>query len=165
MEKNIKFRGYLTFDDSLKVQQALKPRRLVSPVAMVTVLTLGAVILAFSQMNIEKTMAIFMLVFLVAFMGGGFWLMNTSARKSQKRLYAKACVKRHGTLKADGIQIKKGQNRHHIPWDSFDKTVEVDGILAVVKKSETLGFAKYMFSSESEWSRARDLIKGHYRQP
>ena len=106
MEKNIKFRGYLTFDDSLKVQQALKPRRLVSPVAMVTVLTLGAVILAFSQMNIEKTMAIFMLVFLVAFMGGGFWLMNTSARKSQKRLYAKACVKRHGTLKADGIQIK-----------------------------------------------------------
>jgi len=165
MEKNIKFRGYLTFDDSLKVQQALKPRRLVSPVAMVTVLTLGAVILAFSQMNIEKTMAIFMLVFLVAFMGGGFWLMNTSARKSQKRLYAKACVKRHGTLKADGIQIKKGQNRHHIPWDSFDKTVEIDGILAVVKKSETLGFAKYMFSSESEWSRARDLIKDHFPQP
>ena len=165
MEKNIKFRGYLTFDDSLKVQQALKPRRLVSPVAMVTVLTLGAVILAFSQMNIEKTMAIFMLVFLVAFMGGGFWLMNTSARKSQKRLYAKACVKRHGTLKADGIQIKKGQNRHHIPWDSFDKAIEVDGIVAIVKKSETLGFAKYMFSSESEWSRARDLIKDHYPQP
>ena len=165
MEKNIKFRGYLTFDDSLKVQQVLKPRRLVSPVAMVTVLTLGAVILAFSQMNIEKTMAIFMLVFLVAFMGGGFWLMNTSARKSQKRLYAKARVKRHGTLKADGIQIKKGQNRHHIPWDSFDKTVEIDGILAVVKKSETLGFAKYMFSSESEWSRARDLIKDHFPQP
>jgi len=164
MEKNIKFRGYLTFDDSLKVQQALKPRRLVSPVAMVTVLTLGAVILAFSQMNIEKTMAIFMLVFLVAFMGGGFWLMNTSARKSQKRLYAKACVKRHGTLKADGIQIKKGHNRHHISWELFDKTIEIDGILAVVKKSESLGFARYMFSSENEWSRARDLIKSRYPQ-
>jgi uncharacterized protein (DUF58 family) len=165
MEKNIKFRGYLTFDDSLKVQQALKPMRLVPPVAMVTVLTLGAVILAFSQMNVGKPMAIFMLVFLLVFMGGGFWLMNTSARKSQKKLYANACVKRHGTLKADGIQIKKGQNRHHIPWDSFDKAIEVDGIVAIVKKSETLGFAKYMFSSESEWSRARDLIKDHYPQP
>ena len=165
MEKNIRFRGYLTFDDSLKVQQALKPRRLLAPVAMVTVLTLGAVILTFSQMNVGKPMAIFMLVFLAAFMGGGFWLMNTSARKSQKRLYAKACIKRHGALKADGIQIKKGHNRHLVPWVSFDKTIEVDGIVAVIKKGETLGFAQYMFSSESEWSRARDLIKGHYPQP
>jgi len=164
MTQNIRFRGYLTFDDSLKVQQALKPRRLLAPVTMVTALTLGGVILAFSQMNVGKPMAIFMLVFLVAFMGGGFWLMSTSARKSQKRLYAKACIKRHGTLKADGIQIKKGHNKHHISWDSFDKTIEVDGIVAIVKKGETLGFAQYMFSSESEWSRARDLIKSRYPQ-
>ena len=40
----------------------------------------------------------------------------------------------------------------------------IDGILAVVKKSESLGFARYMFSSENEWSRARDLIKSRYPQ-
>jgi hypothetical protein len=164
MAQNIRFRGYLTFDDSLKVQQALKTRRLVPPVAIVTVLTLGAVALAFWQMKVEKSMAIFMLVFLAAFMGGGFWLMNASARKSQKKLYEKACIKRHGTLKEDGIQIKKGHNRHHISWELFDKTIEIDGILAVVKKTESLGFARYMFSSENEWSRARDLIKSRYPQ-
>jgi hypothetical protein len=162
MEKDIKFRGYLTFDDSLKAQQALKPRRLVSPVAIVSVLTLGAVGLAFWQMHVDKSMAIFMLVFLAAFMGGGFWLMNTSARKSQKKLYEKACIKRRGTLKTDGIQIKKGKTRKNIPWELFDKSVEVDGIVAVVKSGESLGFARYMFDSEGEWTRARKLIKDHY---
>ena len=162
MEKNIKFRGYLTFDDSLRVQQALKPRRLVSPVAIVSVLTLGAVGLALWQMNVGKSTAIFMIVFLAAFMGGGFWLMNTSARKSQQRLYLKACVKRRGTFKADGIQIKKGKTQHHVPWNTFDRAIEVDNILAVVKNGESLGFAKYMFNSESEWARARELIKDHY---
>lgn len=162
MEKSIKFRGYLTFDDSLKVQQALKPRRLVSPVAIVSVLTFGAVVLALGQMNVGKPMAISMLVFLAAFMGGGFWLMNTSARKSQKKLYEKACIKRRGTLKTDGIQIKKGKTKKDIPWALFDKTIEVDGILAIVKNRESLGFARYMFGSESEWSRARNLIKAHY---
>jgi hypothetical protein len=46
----------------------------------------------------------------------------------------------------------------------FDKTIEIDGVLAVVKSGESLGFAKYMFSSENEWSRARDLIKRQYPQ-
>jgi len=162
MEKNIPFRGYLTFEDSLKVQQALKPRRLIPPVAIVTVVTLGVVALAFSQMNVGKPMAIFMLLFLAAFMGGGFWLMNASARKSQEKLYLKACIKRRGTLKKDGIQIKKAKTRHHIPWELFDKAIEIDGILAIVKKGESLGFANYMFSSANEWSRARNLIKDHY---
>lgn len=165
MAQNIRFRGYLTFDDSLKVQQVLKTRRIIPPTAIVTILTLGAVALALSQMHVGKPMAVFMLVFLAAFMGGGFWLMNTSARKSQKKLYEKACIKRQGILNTDGIQIKKGKTRHHIPWHKFDKAIEVEGILAIVKNRESLGFAKYMFSSESEWSRARDLIKSHYPQP
>jgi len=162
MEKNIKFRGYLTFDDSLKVQQALKPRRLVSPAAIVSVLTVGAVGLALWQMNVGKPMAIFMLVFLATFMGGGFRLMNTSARKSQERLYAKACIKRHGTFKADGIQIKRGPTKTHIPWESFEKALHVDDIVALVKNKDALGFAEYMFSSEHEWTQARERLHNRY---
>jgi hypothetical protein len=165
MAQSIRFRGYLTFDDSLKVQKVLKTRRIIPPTAIVTILTLGAVALALMQMHVDKPTAVFMLVFLTAFMGGGFWLMNTSARKSQKKLYEKACIKRQGTLNNDGIQIKKGKTRHHIPWHTFDNAIEVDNILAVVKNGESLGFAPYMFSSESEWSRGSNLIKSQYPHP
>lgn len=162
MDKKIRFKGYLTFDDSLKLQRTIKPRPLVPPAAIVTVLTMGAVALVLWKMGVDMPMAALMLIFLGGFMAGGFWLMNNSARKTQARLYRKACIKRRGTLEANAIQIKKGQTRKTIPWELFDHTIEIDGIIAIVKGGESLGFARYMFPSDDAWSRARSLIKDRY---
>jgi hypothetical protein len=162
MEQDIRFRGYLNFDDSLKVQQAIKPRRLVPPTALVTLVMLGAVALVLSGMHVGIIPALLLLAFLGTFMAVGYRLMSSSARKSQQKLYEQACIKRHGLLKADGIHIKKGQDRKSIPWEFFDKAIEVENLVAVVKKGEILGFARYMFNTDGEWSRARDLILSRY---
>lgn len=162
MEKGIHFRGYLTYEDSLKVQQAVRGRRPIPPHFIITVVTLAVVAVVLAQMAVGKTLAIVLLVFLGTFMAGGSWFINNAARKSKAALYRKACVKRYGVLKTDDIRIKKGQTRQAIPWELFDRAIEVDAIVAVVKGSEALGFARYMFNSDSEWARARDLIKSRY---
>jgi hypothetical protein len=161
MEEETKFKGYLTFEDSLKVQQAVRPRRVPSA-ALVTVAMLGAVALALSQMRVDIVPALLLLAFLGTFMAVGYRLMKSAARRSQQKLYEQACIKRNGTLKADGIHLKRGRDRKTIPWERFDRAIEVSGLIAIVKKGESIGFARYMFNTESEWSRARNMILSRY---
>lgn len=161
MEHDIRFRDYLTFEDSLRVQRAVNPRR-VPPSVLVTVGVLAAVALTLSRMRLGILPAFLLLAFLGIFMAVGYRLMMASARRSQQTLYEKACIKRNGVLKPEGIVIKRGRDRKTIPWERFDRAVDLEGVVAVVKKGETLGFARYMFNTESEWSRARNLILSRY---
>jgi uncharacterized SAM-binding protein YcdF (DUF218 family) len=161
MDQKIHFRGYLTFDDSLKVQRAVKRWR-VPPSVLVTVVLLAAVALVLSRMRVGIVPAFLLLAFLGTFLAVGYRLLMTTARRSQQKLYEQACIKRNGTLKNDGIHIKRGRDRRTIPWDRFDRAIEVDDMVAIVTKAESIGFARYMFNTESEWSRARDLIMRHY---
>lgn len=156
--KDIRFQGYLTFDHSLKLQRVLKPRRIVPPGALVSVVTLAAAALVLSRLHTGMLPAVLLLAFLGVFMAVGFRLMAASARKSQQKVYEAACIERHGILKADGIHIKRGQTRKSIPWQRIDRAVEVDDLVAVVTNGESIGFARYMFNTESEWHRARRMI-------
>jgi len=160
-EQDINFKGYLTFEDSLKVQRAVRPRRLPSAV-LVTIAVLGAAALVLSQMRVGMVPAFLLLAFLGTFMAVGYRLMNSAARRSQQKLYEQACIKRNGILKNDGIHIKRGRDRKTIPWERFDRVIEVDGLIALVKNAESIGFARYMFNTESEWSRARTMIRNRY---
>ncbi len=160
-EQEIRFRGYLTFEDSLKVQRTVRPRR-VPPAALVTVAMLGAVALVLSQMRVGLLPAFLLLAFLGTFMAVGYRLIHSAARRSQQKLYEQACIKRNGILKTDGIHIKRGTDRKTIPWERFDQAIEVSGLIAIIKKTEAIGFARYMFNTESEWSRARDMILSRY---
>ena len=157
--KDIRFKGYLNFDDSLRMQRALKPRRSIPPAALVTVATLAAAALVLSGMHTGLLPAVLLLAFLGVFMAVGLRLMSASARKSQQNVYASACIARNGILKADGIHIKRGQTRQSIPWDRFDRVLEMDSIIAVVKGGESIGFARYMFNTDGEWQRARAVIR------
>ena len=156
--KDIRFKDYLTFDDSFKMQRAVKPRRPIPPAALVTVATMAAAALVLSGMHIGLLPAVLLLAFLGVFMAVGLRLMAASARKSQPNVYESACIPRSGILNADGIHIKRGQTRKSIPWDRFDRVLEMDGIIAVVKGEESIGFARYMFNTEGEWQRARAVI-------
>ena len=156
--KDIRFKGYLNFDDSLKLQRVLKPRRIVPPGALVSVVILAAAALVLSRLHTGMLPAVLLLAFLGVFMAVGFRLMAASARKSQQKIYESACIERNGVLKADGIHLKRGTTRKTLPWESLDRALEIDHILAVVTKGESIGFARYMFNTESEWRRARILI-------
>jgi hypothetical protein len=158
MTKDIRFKGYLTFADSLKMQRALKPRRLAPPAVLVTVATLAAAALVLAGMRTGPLPALLLLAFLGIFMAVSFRLMSASALKSQQKIYESACIARHGILKTDGIHIKRGSVRQSIRWDHFERVVEIDDILAVVNGGESIGFARYMFNTDSEWQTARAAI-------
>lgn len=161
MEKQIRFKGYLTFEDSLKMQRVLKPRRIVPPGALVSVATLAAAALVLSRLQTGVLPAALLLAFLGVFMAVGYRLMTASARKSQQKVYENACIDRHGILKADGVHIKRGQTRRSIPWERLERAVTVDGLVALVTNGESIGFARYMFNTESEWRRAQAMIQKH----
>ena len=160
-EQTIRFRGYLTFEDSLKVQRAIRPRR-VPPAVLVTVAMLGVVALVLSQMHVAMVPALLLLAFLGTFMAVGYRLMNSAARRSQQKLYEQACIPRNGLLEKDGIHLKRGSDRKIIPWERFERVIEVGGLIAIVQKAESIGFARYMFNTESEWVRAREMILNRY---
>jgi hypothetical protein len=158
----IRFRGYLKFEDSLKVAKALKKRRLLSSSVAITVATLGITALIIYKMQVGMLVASFLLLFMGAFMYGGFRLMKTSAKKAQKRIYEKACTKRNGVLTNKTITIRKNKNTTDIPWNVFEKAVETEGIITIMKENETLSFARYMFDNDSDWSQAKKLIRSKY---
>ena len=156
--ETIRFKGYLSFEDSLRVQQALQPRRRLPAAALITAGTLAVAAVVLWRMQAGGLTAVLLLAFLGTFMAVGFRVLAASARRSQQKVYEQACISRHGIRKPDSIHIKRGQTRKAIPWDHFDRTVAIDGIVAIVTDGEALGFARYMSNTESEWTRARELI-------
>ncbi len=158
----IRFRGYLTFADSLKVQKALQKRRRVSPFLVITVVTFAATALAIYKMQVGALYAGFLIVFMAAFMYGGLRLMRRAADRTQQQVYEKSCRKRTGVLTDEAITIRKNKALRSIPWDSFDRALSLDGVVALVRGDDTLAFAKYMFDSEMDWEQARKRMLERY---
>lgn len=161
-EKPIRFRGYLTFADSLQVQKAMERRRWISPFAVITGVTLAATAAAIHWMKVGLFFGGFLLLFMGVFMYGGLRLMRSTAAKTQKRVYERSCVKRTGTLSEAGIAIRKQKAVTTLPWKAFEKAVELEGVVAAMRGSESLGFARYMFDTEADWDQARALILSRY---
>lgn len=158
MDNKIRFKGYLTFEDSLKVQKTLENRRLLLSSAIITMVTLGITGFIIYKMQAGIVSATFLLLFMSAFMYGGFRLMKASARKTQKTIYEKACTNRNGTLANDKITIKKNKTVTDIPWKFFERVFETEGIITIIRDKEALSFARYMFSNDKDWSEAKKLI-------
>lgn len=163
--KKIRFRDYLTFADSLKIQKVLAKRRLITPfvtIAAVTAITVMVTAFLIYTMKVGMVFGGFLLVFMGVFMIGGHRIMRNAALKTQRRVYEKACTKRTGMLAAEGITIRKNKAVTVLPWDAFEKAVELDEVVVVLKGSEALGFAKYMFDTAADWDRAKGLILNRY---
>jgi Ca2+/Na+ antiporter len=158
----IRFRGYLTFEDSLKVQEILEGRKLFSSSTVITVATLGITAFIIYKMQVGMLVAAFLLLFMAAFMYIGLRFMKSSAKKTQEKMYGKACTKRTGTLTNNEIIIRKKKNTTNIPWKIFEKAVEIENIVTIIKDKETLSFARYMFDNEQDWAKAKKLIKSKY---
>jgi hypothetical protein len=165
MENKIRFRGYLKFEDSLKVQKALGNEKWLTSSFAITSATLAITGFIIYKMQAEMLVAAFLLLFMGAFMYGGFRLMKASAKKTQEKIYEKACTKRHGVLTNKAINIRKNKITTSIPWKLFEKAVETQGIITILKDKETLSFARYMFDNDEDWSQAKKLIMSKYSKP
>lgn len=162
MDNKIKFSGYLTFEDSLKVQKALESKKWLSYSAFITITTLVITGFIIYKMQADLLLSGFLLLFMGVFMYGGFRFMKTTAKKTQKNIYEKACTKRNGILTNDKITIRKNKTTTDIPWKYFEQAFETDGIITLIKGKEALSFAKYMFHHKKDWNKAKGIIKNKY---
>lgn len=161
-DEKIRFRGYLTFADSLKVQKAMETRRRVPASWWISAAALGATALFIYWMQVGVVFGAFLILFMAAFMYGGLRIMRSAAAKTQQRVYEKACTKRTGVLSAGGVTIRRNKALRSLPWDAFERAVDLGAVLAVTRGTETIGFAKYMFDTEMDWDRAKALILDRY---
>lgn len=165
MENKIRFRGYITFEDSLKVQKTLEKGKLFTSSAIITFATLGLTAFIIYKMQPGILVAVFFLLFMGVFMVVGFRFMKKSARKTQEKIYERACTKRTGVLTKKGITIRKNKIKTPVPWNLFEKALETDGVITIMKDKESLSFARYMFDNDKDWFEAKKLIMNKYNQP
>ncbi|MFX0142236.1 MAG: hypothetical protein ACFFDN_51835 [Candidatus Hodarchaeota archaeon] len=164
MDQEIKFNGYLTFEDSIIVQKAIEKRKSFSSLGITTILTLVAITLIVMNMNIGIVDTTLVLVLMGFFIGGGLWWIDSSVKKSNKKRYESDCTKRNGILKTDRITIAKDKVIADIQWELFETIIELDEMIVIVKDKEYLGFARYMFDSQTDWAHAKELIKNKFVQ-
>ncbi|AOY58226.1 hypothetical protein B2D07_07185 [Desulfococcus multivorans] len=162
MDEKIRFRGYLTFADSLKVQKAMASQRRIPAFIVISVTTLVTTAFLIYWMGVGLMFGALLLMFMGVLMYGGLRLMRTTAAGTQKRVYEKACVKRTGALTESGITIRRNKVLSTLSWKAFERVLALEEIVVLLNGVETLGFAKYMFDTQSDWDRARRLILNRY---
>ena len=152
----------MTFEDSMKVMKKIENKKIFSSSGIVSILLIIAFSVTIASMTDGVVFFIFMLLFLGAVMGSGAWFIHRSNTRHQQKNYETECVDRVGTLSSDKIILKFDKTKSEIDWDLFEKVIKVESSLVIVKGSNFLGFAEYMFETQSDWQRAKELICNKY---
>ena len=131
---------------------------------IVTIILLTAFAVTIASMSGGVDVFIFTLLFLGVVMSGSAWFIRKSNRNNQKKNYEAECVYREGSLTADKITIKFDKTKTEINWELFEKTLEVENVIALVNGTDFLGLAEYMFESQADWLQAKEIIHNKYNQ-
>ncbi len=161
----VQFTGWITFDDALRVERLLIPRKFWSVSGVTTIVIMAAI--ALNVMRIETSWPFTLLFLLITglFIGGLFWFMHHSNLKAKRKYFDRNQVDRKGTLAQDKITIETDKTKTEMRWDLFDKVIEVDDLVLVAKDKEYMAFAPYMFSSKDAWATCQSLIKMNKMEP
>jgi hypothetical protein len=165
MIPTIRFKGWITFEDALRVERLLIPQKIWSVTGVTTIALMVAIGITGMSISTQTSLpyAILFLVFLViagGFIGGLFWLMQKFSLKAKRKHYDRNLIERSGTLNADKITVATNKTMTEIQWDLFDKIITTENLVLVAKDKEYMAFAPYMFSSKQEWDACQALVNG-----
>lgn len=165
MTQTIQFKGWITFEDALRVERLLIPRKFWSVSGVTTIALMVAI--AVTVMSIQTSLPFTILFLLITggFFGGLFWLTHKSSLKAKRRHYDRNLIERSGTLSADMITVATDKTKTEMKWDLFDKIITTDNLVLVAKDKEYMAFAPYMFSNEQEWDVCQALVNGRKEKP
>ncbi|WP_022664947.1 hypothetical protein [Desulfospira joergensenii] len=164
MSQKIKFHDYPSFEDSTKVMRQIEKKKFFSSSGIVSILLVVAIGVTISSISGNIVFFIFMLFFLSAIMIFGAWFIRKSNANAQRKSYDANCIKRHGIFSNDNIVLDFEKTKTELDWTFFDKAIVGEKAIAIVKDTDFLGFADYMFDSENDWLEAKELINKKYVQ-
>ncbi len=159
MMEPIPFKGWITFEDALRVEHLLVPRKIWSVSGVTTILVTATIAIKVMDIDTSWPFTVLFLVITAAFIGGLFWVMQRSNMKAKRKHYDKDSIERSGNVSADKITIVTDKTRTEMQWDLFDKVIEADDLVLVAKDKEYMAFAPYMFSTRQDWMTCREIVK------
>ena len=158
MIEEIPFKGWITFEDALRVERLLNPRKFWSVSGITTIAVVAAIALNVMAIETSWPFTVLFLAIMGIFIGGIFWLMNRSNLKAKRKHYDRSLTERTGILVADKIIVETEKTKTEMLWDLFDNVIESDNIILVAKDKEYMAFAPYMFSTKDEWEACKLLV-------
>ena len=165
MTDTIQFKGWITFDDALRVERLLVPRKFWSFSGVTTIAVIAAIAVNVIAIQTSWPFTVLFLAIAGIFIGGLFWLTYRSNLKAKRKHYDRNLIERSGTLTADAIYVATDKTKTEMRWDLFDKVIAADKLVLVAKDKEYLAFAPYMFSSQQEWEACKALASEKEKRP
>ena len=159
MTDEIPFKGWITFEDSLRVEQILFPKRFLSFHRIV--MGLGVVVISSLILSTEVPIlvTIFTMLFGAGILGGTFWYSKRSMHKAKSESYAKdSQVDRCGSLSSENIKVASDKTKEEVNWELFSRIEESENLIIVAKDDYYVAFAPYMFGNLMDWERCKKLF-------
>ena len=165
MTQTIQFKGWITFEDALRVERLLVPRKFWSVSGVTTILLMAAIAVTVISIQTSLPFTILFLAITGGFVGGLFWLMHKSNLRAKRKHYNRNTIERSGTLAADMITVATDKTRTEMKWDLFDKVITSDNLVLVAKDKEYMAFAPHMFQTQRDWETCKALVSGREKKP
>ncbi|MFO1492467.1 MAG: hypothetical protein U1F77_09130 [Kiritimatiellia bacterium] len=161
----VQFKGWITFDDALRAERLLMPRKFWSVSGFTTIAVMAAI--AFNVTRIQKSWSFTVLFLFIigVFCGGIFWLMHWSNLITKRKHYDGNLIERKGALTLERITVETEKTKTEMRWDLFDKVIEAVDLVLVVKDKEYMAFAPYMFTTKEEWAACQTMVRKNKREP
>ena len=155
----VPFKGWITFDDAIRIEKILVPRKIWSVSGLVTIAVMASIAVNVIAMQSSWLFTIIFLPCAIIFFGGLLWLLHRSNLNSKRKNYAKLSIERTGTLAEDIITVFTDKTKSEMQWDLFDKVIETDDLVLAAKGMDYMAFAPYMFATTQDWNVCKEIIR------
>ncbi|MDA8428321.1 MAG: hypothetical protein M0T70_03595 [Geobacteraceae bacterium] len=159
MTDKIPFKGWITFEDSLRVEKILFRKKILSFHRIVTGLGIVVISSLILATEVPILVTIFTMLFGAGIVGGTLWYSKRSMYKAKSESYAKETqVERCGSLSSENIKVTSDKAKNEINWEFFSRIEESENLVIVAKDDYYVAFAPYMFGNLMDWERCKNLF-------
>ena len=161
----IPFKGWINFEDALRVERIILPRKIWSISGVTTIIVVAAIAVNVMAIDTSWPYTFLFLGIAAAFIGGMFWLISRTNLNAKRKHFGKELVERSGVVAEDRITVATEKTKTELQWDLFDRFIETDGLVLAVKDKEYMAFAPYMFDSKEKWEACRQIVRSKKMEP
>jgi len=159
MTDGIQFKGWITFDDTVRVERILFPKGGSVSHKIVMAFGIAAIATIILSTGVPWSAKALTLIMTAVIVGGTWWYMQRASHNFQVKEYKKAtATDRYGALSQEGIEFISANTKSELKWDFFSIVEESENLIVLAKDTYYVAFAPYMFKSGDDWEKCKKVI-------
>jgi hypothetical protein len=159
MTDGIQFKGWITFDDTVRVERILFPKSGSVSHKIVMAFGIAAIATIILSTGVPWSAKALTLIMTAGIVGGTWWYMQHASHSAQVKAYKKAtATDRHGVVSQESIEFISANTKSDIKWNYFSRVEEYENLIVLAKDSYYVAFAPYLFNSEDDWEKCKKVI-------